>query len=472
MQNILDTDQKALEINLDSTIYGTFAEIGAGQEVARHFFKVGAAVGTIAKTMSAYDKIYSDQIYGQEKSGRYVCESRLYKMLDHEYGLMVERLEDHLPDTKFFVFADTVAAINYARTIKGNGWLGVRFQLSPDGPPNDVAIHVRMHDNDNGLQQQAIGILGVNLIYACYNFSHDMEGFVSSLIDGIQGRVTVDMIRIKGGDFKDVDNRLLTYYLVKNDLSEIAMFDENGDSIHAGEFLYRHSVMVVRGNYRPPTLTSVNVFESSFKQFKDDFECDEEKSTLLAELSLNNLKIDGEINLTDFLNRAKLLNKLGHKVIISNYPNHHNLISYLREFKVPKLGLLIGVNELQTIINEKYERNHDGRLLSAMGELFTKNIRIYAFPALNQETNELITASNLPVPEGIDFLIKYLLDSQHIVEVQGYDPELLSIFAWEVLDSINRNDDEWKKMVPAETIQLIEKEQMFVHSINAVNIEN
>ncbi len=174
-RKLLETEQKALEINLDEKVYGSFAEIGAGQEVARHFFQVGAAAGTIAKTISAYDKVMSDKIYGIESTGRYVCESRVYKMLDHEYELMESRLENDRPNSCFFAFADSVAAINYQRTIRGSGWLGIRFQLSPGGVPNDLVIHVKMLDNDNQLQQQAIGILGVNLIYACYRYHTDPE---------------------------------------------------------------------------------------------------------------------------------------------------------------------------------------------------------------------------------------------------------------------------------------------------------
>ena len=228
----LETEQKALEINLDDNIYGTFAEIGAGQEVARYFFQVGAAAGTIAKTISAYDKVYSDKIYGLETSGRYVCESRLYKMLDHEYDLMIERLENQRPNANFFVFADTIAAINYTKTIKGDGWLGLRFQLSPNGQPNDIVLHVKMLDNDNHLQQQAIGVLGVNLIYGCYKYHENPEMLIQSLMDGLHGRVAIDMLRLSGPNFEEVDNRWLCLMLVKHGLSDVAMFGPDGRSVH------------------------------------------------------------------------------------------------------------------------------------------------------------------------------------------------------------------------------------------------
>jgi hypothetical protein len=252
MRQLLETEQKALEINLDDSIYGTFAEIGAGQEVARYFFQVGAAAGTIAKTMSAYDKVYSDQIYGREASGRYVCESRVYKMLDHEYNLMDTRLQNQRPNANFFVFADTISAINFQRTIQGNGWLGIRFQLKPDAEPNDLVLHVQMLDNDNQVQQQAIGVLGVNLIYAVYRYHDQPEVMIQSLLDSLHGRVKIDMIRLTGPDFEHIDNRLLSLYLVKNHLTDVTMFDPDGQTIHASEFLYRQNVMVVRGQF-PPT---------------------------------------------------------------------------------------------------------------------------------------------------------------------------------------------------------------------------
>ncbi len=460
---ILKTEQKALEINLNDKIYGTFAEIGAGQEVARNFFQAGAAVGTIAKTMSAYDKTYSDAIYGAEDSKRYVCESRLYKMLDHEYGLMEERLQDERPETCFFVFADTVAAINYRKTIKGDGWLGVRFQLSPNEKPNECMIHVKMLDNDNRLQQEAIGIIGVNLIYACYFYHNDYEQFVYSLIDGLRGRVNVDMVRLSGPRFQKVDNRLLGLYLVKHNLTPVTMFDETKNSVHASEFLYKKALMVVRGHYRPPTLVTEDVIDKSFQQFKEEPDVDEEKAYMVAEMTLDNLELGGAINEYDFVLRADLLCAMGMKIIISNCSNHQGLINYLSTFKIQKLGLVIGVNELQEIVKEKYEQNQDGRLLVAFGELFTRNIKIYAYPALDEETKALKTASNLVVPEGIKFLYKYLIESQHIVEVKKYDKELLEIFPHQIYRAICEGKTGWEDKLPKHLADMILEKGMFCY---------
>lgn len=470
-KKILDTDQKALEINLNESLYGTFAEIGAGQEVARIFFKVGAAAGTIAKTMSAYDKIYSDEIYGVEPTGRYVCESRLYKMLDHEYSLLEERLQEQRPDSNFFVFADTVAAINYHKTIKGNGWLGVRFQLSPNQRPNDLVIHVRMLDRDNQQQQSAIGILGVNLLYACYEYKDDPDAMVKSLMDGLHGRVVIDLIRLSGPDFTHVDNRYLSLLLVRHGLTEVAIFGPDGQSMHGSEFLYRKALMVVRGNYRPPTLVSLDVIKSSFEQFKAEEDIDPEKAYIMTELTLDNLLVDGEIREEDFLNRADLLCAMGQTVIISNCRNHQRLINYLSDYKITKLGLVIGVRELLEIVNEKFYKNRDGRLLVAFGELFTRNIQIFAYPALKEGSDELMTGSNLPVPEGIRFLYKYLVESEHIVEVVKFDIDLLHIMPQKVLQMIQAGETGWEEMLPKNLSDLIIQKRMFGYRNPKIEVE-
>ncbi|MCB0640422.1 MAG: TonB-dependent receptor, partial [Phaeodactylibacter sp.] len=388
----LETEQKALEINLNDSIYGTFAEIGAGQEVARHFFQVGAAAGTIAKTMSAYDKVVSDKIYGPEVHGRYVCESRIYKMLDHDYDLMNNRLRQERPDTNFFVFADTIAAINYHRTIKGNGWLGLRFQLQPDEEPNDIVLHVNMHDRDNQLQQQAIGILGVNLIHACYHYSDDPKVLLQSLVESLQGRVSIDMVRISGPNFEDLDNRLLSLWLVQYGLTKVAMFGPDKRNVHASEFLYKKHVMVVRGSYRPATLVNIDMLKKGFEQFRNEKDVDGRKSFLLTEITLDNLCSTGELDEQDFLDRAEVLSFLGQTVVISNCEQYKNLIEYLADYKAQNIGLVIGVRELLELISETYYNNQDGRLLEAFGAIFTRHVRFYVYPAFQEGSEELITA--------------------------------------------------------------------------------
>ncbi len=461
MRQLLETEQKALEINLDESIYGTFAEIGAGQEVARYFFQVGAAAGTIAKTMSAYDKVYSDNIYGVEPSGRYVCESRLYRMLDHEYGLMHSRLQNERLNTNFFVFADTVAAINFQKTISGDGWLGLRFQLDPEGESNDIVLHVKMLDNDNQLQQQAIGILGVNLIYACYRYNTDPDAMVESLLDNLHGRVMVDMIRLTGPDFEQVDNRLLSLMLVKHGLTDVAMFGPDGRNLHASEFLYKTHVMVVRGSFRPPTLVNLDMIKASFQQFRNEPDVDAARCHLLTEITMDNLTAEGELDEKDFLDRAELLNAIGQTVVVSNCEAHQRLIEYLADYRILSLGLVLGVQVLLETINEKYYQNMDGRLLAAFGELFTRNVKIYVYPAMQEGSAELMNTENVPVPEGVKFLYRHLLDNRQIVDVENYNPDILHIFSKQVLQMIQQGESGWEEMLPPRVAKLIKEKYLF-----------
>jgi hypothetical protein len=470
-RQLLETEQKALELNLDESIYGTFAEIGAGQEVARYFFQVGAAAGTIAKTMSAYDKIYSDEIYGPEPKGRYVCESRLNKMLDHEYELLRARLKQERPGTKFFVFADTVAAINYQRTIRGNGWLGLRFQLQPDKEPNELILHVRMFDNDSQLQAQAIGILGVNMIYGCHYYYEDPVEMLRSMMDNLSDRIQIDMIHLTGPDFSEVDNRLLTLKLVQHGLSKVAMFGPDGKGLHPSEFLYRKSVMVVRGSFRPATRVNMDMIATGFAQFREEPEVDSRKTYLLTEITVGNLSAEGPVDDRDFLDRVTLLNALGQTVMVSSLEDHEGLNRYLYEQKVPLLGMVIGVRELLELISKKFYDHQDGSLLGAFGSLFTKGVRIYAYPALQEGSGELMTSENLPVPEGVRFIYRHLVDAGHIVDIAKPDVDHLHIFSKEVFRMIQAGEKGWEPMVPKKVAQLIKDNYLFGYPMEQVEFE-
>jgi len=459
-RRILETEQKALEINLDERIYGAFAEIGAGQEVARHFFQVGAAAGTIAKTMSAYDKTVSDQIYGPELKGRYVCEPRLYKMLDHEYALLQERLRTERPGQNFFAFADTVSAINFQKTIKGSGWLGLRFQLHPDAAPNDVVLHVRLLDNDNRLQQQAIGILGVNLIYACYRFHWEPEILLQSLMDNLRDRVAIDMVRLNGPDFATVDNRLVCLWAVKNGLTDVVIFGPDGTPLHASELLYKKSILIARGSFRPPTLVQQDMIRRTYGQFCAEPDVNPESAYFLTEITLDNLRADGELNERDFMDRAEILGALGQTVILSNCMQHKKLIAYFQDYKVPRIGLAMGARKLQNIIQETYQHNLDN-LLSAFGELFLRHVRFYVYPARETGSGALLTAQNIQVPREIHFLYQHLLDHGNIVDVQEFDPAILHIYHKEVLKMIQQNESGWEEKVPENVARIIREKHLF-----------
>ncbi len=466
-----ETEQKALEINLDDTVYGAFAEIGAGQEVARYFFQAGGAAGTIAKTMSAYDKTYSDEIYGAEPSGRYVCETRLYRMLDHEYELLEHRLRTERPDTRFFVFADTVSAVNFARTIKGDGWLGIRFQLRPNSEPNDLVLHVNMLDHDNRLQQQAIGILGVNLIHACYRYHHNPETLLLALMDALRGRMSIDMIRLTGPDFRDLDNRLLCLWQIKHGLTGVAMFNHLGKSIHASEWVYKKHLLIVRGSYRPLTLVNQDMLRSALEQFRKEPGVESSKAMLMAEITLDNLCANGALDERDFLDRAEVLGALGHTVVLTIGEDHQILISYFTDYKVQRLGLVIGARQLSDLIHEKFRSNQDGRLLSAFGELFTRNVKVFVYPLLQEGSDALMTAANLPVPAGIRFLYQHLLDSGHIADITAFTRDYLHIYSDEVRRKIGQNESGWEEMVPARIARLIREKHLFGFPLEQISFE-
>ena len=471
LQQTIETKQKALEINLDSYIYGTFAEIGAGQEVARHFFRAGAAAGTIAKTMSAYDKKYSDEIYGAEPNGRYVCLSRLNKMLTHEYDLMEERLRRERPQTMFFAFADTISAINFQKTNKGHGWMGLRFQLSADQAPNEILLHVKMLDNDNGLQQQAVGILGVNLLYACFRYAEDIDKLIISLLDGLRDRVEVDMLDISGPQFQRLDNRLVCLKMVRFGLSPVTMFDHKGSPFHPSERFHKKNILVVRSSFRPITLVNVDMIRGATEQFKKNAEVDGDNAITVAEITLDNLRLDGDIDEQDFLDRAELLCTQGQDVFVTNCEQHQKLVNYLVDYKIPKIGLVVGVRVLLNLINETYYQNLDGSLLSAFGALFNRNVKMYVYPAQQEGSSDLVTCANLPIPEGITFLYQHLLKSRHIEDVENFDNNTLHIYSSEVLKMLRADETGWEKLVPRAVADAIKDKCLFNYPCEHLKFE-
>ena len=375
----IGTKQKALDINLNPEIYGTFAEIGAGQDVAANFFKAGASSGTIAKTMSAYDMLFSDAIYGAEQKRRYVSENRLIAMLDREYGLLIERLaEQRSATTTFFAFSDTVSALNYHKTNVGHGWMGVRFQLKPGGEYNDVVLHVKLSDNDNNLQQQAVGILGVNLIYACFYHPGNSLLFLLSLMDDLsKDRIQVDMIRFEGPDFRKVDNRLMSLHLVKYGFSDAAVFGPDGKNLQPSEVLYKKHIVVVRGRFRPVINVHVDMLNTGVKQFLDEQDVDKTNVVVLTELTLQSLKernadLTADIDEKDFLDRVDILCSLGQMVMISNFQEYYKLVAYLSTITKLKMGVVLGYPNLEYIFSEEHYKDLPGGILESFAALFSR----------------------------------------------------------------------------------------------------
>ncbi|MCC5946579.1 MAG: TonB-dependent receptor [Bernardetiaceae bacterium] len=462
---MLTTKQKALQLNLDARIYGSYAEIGAGQEVAAAFFKAGAASGTIAKTMSAYDMKFSDAIYGPEKSGRYVCEARLLKMLKKEFRLLEERLSQSRPETNFFAFANTVEVLNFQKTNNGHGWLGLRFQANPQTSPNEFVIHVNLLDNHKFLQEQVIGILGVNMIYACYYYADKPDLLLTSLMDNLsRDRVEIDMVRITGPDFEHIDNRIMSLKLVKNGMSNAALFDTKGKVRQPSEYLYKKNILALRGRFRPVTHVNMDIFERSKELFLDDPDVDPDAVVVLAELTLKNLNAEGEgIDEQDFLDRVDILGSLGKAVMISNYQEYYRLVSYLSSLnRQRKIGLALGVYSLADIFNPRFYNELKGGFLEAYGRLFGHNVVAYVYPSSDTASGELITSENFELKSEFKYLCNYLIANNQIIDIQNFKNSILHIFSDDVLAMIRKGEDEsWRDMVPKEVVKAISQKCLF-----------
>jgi len=458
----LSTQEKALRINLDGSVYGSFAEIGAGQEVASSFFKVGGASGTVAKTISAYDMKFSDAIYGQ--CDRYVCEDRLLQMLDHEYELLPQRLSHRITDTRFFAFADTVETINFRRTNEGHGWLGLCFQRAPGSPPNELVIHVRLKDNDAIQQQMAIGILGVNMLYGVL-YLDTPEEIMLSLLDGLTTRrVEVDMLRLIGPDYANVDNRLLALQLVKHGLSRVAMFGPDGSVLQPSEVLYKKNVLLLRGRFRPATLVAMDMLERGMELFSAEPDVAADRMVTLCELNLSDLNLEGNIDEIDFLNRAEIISHTGNMVIISNYPEYYRLSEYMtRITRDRKIGFVIGIHSFRRMFDEKSYEGLRGGILESFAHMFGSNIKLYVYPALKLDGPGLFTLDDLeaslsPEHKG---LYQYLVDNNKLHMVETFNQEHLSIISDNVLAMIRGGDPGWEQMVPDGIASVIRSRRLF-----------
>jgi len=279
----LTPKQKALAINLDTSIYGTFAEIGAGQETVRHFFRAGGASQTIAKAMSAYDKDFSDAIYGKEVKNRYVTQNRLRKMLRYEMTLIEERIpREKNPGKKFFSYANTVTTINFDKTSKGHGWVGIRYQNNENEDFNEIVIHVKFKETNATLQQETLGSLGVNLIYGAYFYADNPRILIESLYDDISlDRLEIDMIDFSGPGFPYVDNRLMSLQLVKLGMTDAVIFNSEGNNMLPADILYKKNIFAVRGSFRPVTKVNIDMFEQGLEMFNKDNACDSYNTQIL-----------------------------------------------------------------------------------------------------------------------------------------------------------------------------------------------
>ncbi|WP_300434025.1 TonB-dependent receptor [Christiangramia sp.] len=462
-QNILSIQNKCTRLNLNENIYGTFAEIGAGQETVRHFFRAGNPKGTIAKTLSAYDKDFSDAIYGLDPQNRYVTEARLKRMIDYEANLIEERLSrKKYPNKLFFSYANTVATIDWAKKYKGHGWLGIKFQREPKQEYSEILLHVQFHENNASQQQISLGIMGVNLIYAAFYQSDDPKQLIKKLYDHLSvDKIEIDNINFRGPVFKEVDNRLMSLELVKEGITDAVMFSTDGNNILPANVLYKKNILTLRGSFRPVTNLNLNMYTSARKLFLEEEDVNPDKTVIIFEMTLNNLKAEGEIDEKDFLDRADLLCASGQTVMISNFQEYYKVVEYFSMHTKKQLGLAMGVDNLVDIFNEKYYRHLSGGILEAFGKLFFKSLKVYLYPMKDEKTGEIITSKNLKVHPRVKELYKFFMDNDKVIDIKDYDEESLGIHPRKVYELIREGNHEWENMVPGLTAKMIKEKNLF-----------
>lgn len=460
---ILGTHQKALRVNLDPRRYGTFAEIGAGQEVVRWFFRVGGAAGTVSKSMSAYDMTVSDAIYG--KCDRYVARPRLQSMLDYEFDLNLKRLQESRGDsTSFFAFADTVSARNFQGTNEQHGWMGVKFQAHPGDDASRIIVHVRMLDNENLLQQEALGIVGVNLLYGAFFLSHEPELLLESMLDGLStARIEIDMVEFAGIEFRHVDNRLMSLKLVQLGLSKAAMFSAKGEVLQPSEVLHKRPILVERGSFRPVCTVNLDMMRSAMSKLRAESSFDEEPLEIM-EITMSNLMDSSpgkSVDHRDFLARADMLAACGKTVLVSDHSEFFRLGAWLSRFTKKRIAIVLGAQSLQQLFDESFYQHLDGGILEGFGRLFKNDLRLYVYPFLDPETGELRDARDISLPASLAHLHRYLLDRGVIEDVADYDPSCLKVFSRQALALLKKGDPSWVPMVPPEVAEVIRRNGHF-----------
>lgn len=457
------TSAKALRVNLDERKYGTIAEIGAGQEVARQFFIAGAAAGTVAKTISAYDMQFSDAIYGVQEGGRYVSEARVKAMLEKEFNLVVARVSDtRSRSSRFFSYAATVAAKSFNRDNECHAWCGVRVQTYPGAPPSDVIIHIRMLDRTVEQQQEALGILGVNLIYAVYYFYESPPKMIESLTDNLsEGRIEIDRIEFNGPYFEEVDNRAINLHLIRTGKTRAIMFQPDGGVVVPSILLYKKNVLTIRGSFRPVTKLNVDMIEQGAQSFYELSSVGQDNTVVLAEISLNNLHgKDLGASESDLISRVRLLNSLGYSVMVSNYTRYFSLRAYFRQYTNLQIGIVLGMINIKQIFDESMYEGVEGGILEGFGKLFPDHTRLFVYPELD-ESGEIRDFTTIMVPEHLRYLYRHLLENKFLFGINCSDPQHLKIYSRRVLEMIEKNDSNWENCLLQDTADRIKKHELY-----------
>lgn len=454
------TQEKALKVNLDSSIYGAIVEIGAGQETARQFFNAGAAAGTVAKTMSAYDMQVSDDVYG--KAGRYVSRERCEQMLAHEYDLMLERLDDARgKESRFFAYAATVTARSYSQKNECHGWIGVKRQLEPGAEASEIILHVRMMDDTNREQSEALGVLGVNLVHGAYHHADDPKTIINNLQDGMGSdkRIEIDLIHFSGPEFEKVENRLMNLHLIHSWNCRAVMFAPNGESTVPASALRKKDTVVIRGSFKPPTNVHMDMMNSAVKHFAQEDGVEEDKILVVAEITLNELVCENEDEELDFLARVDLLNKLGFSVLISDYLRFFRLRSWIRRYTQNRIGIMLSVLDFDYLFAEQYYEGLEGGILEAFGKLFSDNTNVYVYPTIRD--GKLISLDTVDVDPSLQHLLKHLTSNRAMVSADIEDVRNLDISAREVIKEIPNGRGDWEDKLPAVIAQSIIEKGLF-----------
>lgn len=443
------TYDKALELNLDPAVYGTFAEIGAGQETANWFFRASGTAGLVAKTISAYDMTMSDAIYGH--ADRYVSAPRLEAMLEHEYAILLERLGPKRgKDTTFFSFCNTVRARGWNDSAECHGWLGVRFQMRPGDPPSDIILHVRLLDARTIDQMEALGTIGVNLIHSAMRLRGHLKKFVDSLAENLPpGRVEVDLLKFSGHGYSFFDNRLCALQLVESGLTEATMFLPNGEVVQPTEALYRHPLLLLRGSFDPVLkihLTMLKQAEPGFSKMLE--EGDRGREIELCEISMDNLLRGKVIDPVDFLDRADALQSLGKTVLLSRFAEFHRVSAFLNRCTNKPIGIVLSIGLLNELFKPKWSEKLAGGLLESFGRLFKDKVTLHVFPWKNRRTGELVTAENFRPPPDCEHLYRHFIENQRIIPIPAEDSELLGFTGRSVCRMIVEGDPQWRDLVP------------------------
>ena len=462
------TRRKALALNLDPVTYGVFAEAGGGQEVARWFFEVGGAAGTVAKTISAYDMAMGDALYGPTQ--RYVSRQRLEAMLEHEFAQLTEQLGPRRGEaTAFFAFADTVATRSYRRPENGHGWVGIRFQARPHDSPSEIIAHVHLLDATAEHQREALGVLGVNLIHGAFFDRQDPSALIGSLMDDLsRGRVEIDMLKFSGPAFLGVDNRLMALQLVEQGLTGAAMLTASGEVVQPSDVLHKRPILVERGSFRPATKLTLDLLERARARFLEEPSVAGQEPVVLAEMTLRSLMPGNDVGHADFLARADILRALGLDVLISRFEPYYELAEYLAGYTDRLIGMAVGLPSVRQIADEHYYTDLPGGVLEAAGRLFKRSVKLYVYPTRDAVSGQVHSVEDAAIPAPWHHLRDLLLEIGRIEPIRHFAEEYLSIRTPDVLARIEGGDESWEAMVPAVVAATIKTRRLFGYRASAL----